>query len=146
MAPANNSLRASIPSLADVERRRRELFAWQAAHRAPAAGSPTASSDDASDDEDPALEEVNRLGEYLESLQALENLQQNEVPESPGEPYPAEYPSSSPTAPEPPWPRRTGSLRPRGPSSCNSSPPSATSSAQLLTAPSVVPVTAWTSS
>jgi hypothetical protein len=101
MAPANNSLRASIPSLADVERRRRELFAWQAAHRAPAAGSPTASSDDASDDEDPALEEVNRLGEYLESLQALENLQQNEVPESPGEPYPAEYPSSSPTAPEP---------------------------------------------
>ena len=37
MAPANNTLRASIPSLAAIEQRRRELLAWQAAHRAPSA-------------------------------------------------------------------------------------------------------------
>ena len=79
MAPANNSLRASIPSLAAIEHRRRELLAWQAAHRAPS----PASSDDPAAAEDPYLEEVNRLAEQLESLQALENLQEAEAPESP---------------------------------------------------------------
>jgi hypothetical protein len=98
MAPANNHRRTSIPSLAAVEHRRRELLAWQAAHRAPAAEPP----EDPAADEDPLLEEVNRLAEHLESLQAFENFQQNEVPESPGQPYPAEYLIPSSTAPEPP--------------------------------------------
>ena len=40
MASANNSLRASIPSLAAVEHRRRELLAWQAAQWAPSAEPP----------------------------------------------------------------------------------------------------------
>jgi hypothetical protein len=41
------------------------------------------------------LEEVNRLAEHLESLQALEDLQEAEAP---GLPYPAEYLSPSPAA------------------------------------------------
>ncbi len=106
MAPANNIRRASIPSLAAIEHRRRELLAWQAAHRAPSPASSddslTASSEDPPDTEDPYLEEVNRLAEHLESLQAPENLQENEVPESPDEPHPAEYLNPSSTAPEPP--------------------------------------------
>jgi hypothetical protein len=39
MAPANSSLRASVPSLAAIEHLRRELLAWQAAQRAPSAES-----------------------------------------------------------------------------------------------------------
>jgi hypothetical protein len=98
MAPANNTLRPSIPSHADIERRRRELLAWQAAHKAPS----PASSDDEPGHEDPVLEEVNRLAEYLESLQAPENPQQDEAPQASAQPHHAEYLSSSSTAPEPP--------------------------------------------
>ncbi len=90
MAPANNTLRPSIPSLADIERRRRELLGWQAAHRAPSTKSPAEPLGDPAADEDPVLEEVNRLAEHLESLQALEDLQE------------AEAPGPSLTAPEPP--------------------------------------------
>jgi hypothetical protein len=90
MARANNSLRASIPSLADIEQRRRELLAWQLAHRAPSPDSANDPSDNTSADEN------------IEILQSLELLQQNEAPESPDEPYPAEYLVPSPTAPEPP--------------------------------------------
>jgi hypothetical protein len=80
MAPADNTLRPSIPSLAAIEHRRRELLAWQAAHQAPAAEPP----EDPTADEDPILEEVNRLAEELESLQVLEDLQEAEaeVPET----------------------------------------------------------------
>jgi hypothetical protein len=95
MPHGNNNLRTSIPSLAAVEHRRRELLAWQAAHRAPAAQLP----EDPPADEDPVLEEVNRLAEHLESLQAFEDFQEAEAP---GPPYPAEYPIPSSTAPEPP--------------------------------------------
>src|SRR5271156_4640364 len=84
MAPANNSLRPSIPSLAAIEHRRRELLAWQVAHR----------SADPSDDPSAA--------ENIEILQSLEHLQQYEVPESPGDPYPDEDLVPSSTAPEPP--------------------------------------------
>ena len=98
MAPANNSLRPSIPTLAAVEQRRRELLAWQAAHKAPSPETPV----DSAAEEDPVLEEVNRLAEYLESLDALESPQQNEVSGSPVPPHPAEDFDSSSTVPEPP--------------------------------------------
>ncbi len=85
MAPANNSLHASIPSLADIERRRRELLAWQVAHR----------SADPSDD--PSADE------NIEILQALEHLQEAEAeaPETKLSSRPAVLIPSS-TAPEPP--------------------------------------------
>ncbi len=102
MASADNTLRPSIPSLAVIENRRRELLAWQAAHRAPAIGLPVVSPPDAPDAEDARLEEDASLAEDIDSLQALENLPLNEVPESPGKPNPTEYPNPSSTAPEPP--------------------------------------------
>ena len=102
MASANNVLRPFIPTLADIERRRRELLAWQAAHRAPAATTAIAADEDSPGAEDPFLEEVDRLAEDLEALQALENLQESQAPAPPGQPYPAEDLTESSDAPEPP--------------------------------------------
>jgi hypothetical protein len=55
MAPANNNLRASIPSLAAIEQRRQDLLAWRAAQRA----SPCEPLDDPPGGDNPYLEEVN---------------------------------------------------------------------------------------
>ena len=62
MAPANNSLRPSIPSLAAIEHRRRELLAWRAAQRA----SPGEPLDDPPGGENPYLEEDRQLAENLQ--------------------------------------------------------------------------------
>jgi hypothetical protein len=105
MTPANNILNSSVPSLAAIQHRRRELLACQAGQRQAQA---TALHEEPLPAEDSSLEEEVRLAQNpedpadLEAPEALEELEELEESDDPEEPYPAEYPAPPSTAPAPP--------------------------------------------
>jgi hypothetical protein len=139
MTSANNILNSSVPSLAAIQHRRRELLAYQAGQRQAQA---TAEPEEPLAAEDSCLQQEDRLGQISEALEAPEELQESEDSE---EPYPVEDVGPPPTAPAPPILAESAlhglaglavrSLRLTRkpiplPSSCNSGPPSATWSAR----------------
>ena len=94
MTPANTTLNSSVPSLAAIQHRRRELLACQAGQRQAQA---TALHEEPLPAEDSSLEEEARLIQNPADLaaEALEELDESDDPE---EPYPAEYPAPPSTA------------------------------------------------
>ena len=94
MTPANNILDASLPSLAAIHHRRRELLACQAAQWQTQASAPP---EEPLAVEDSYLEEEDRLAQDTDAPEAYDELE-----DDPEEPYPAEDPLPPSTAPAPP--------------------------------------------
>jgi hypothetical protein len=94
MTPANNILNTSLPSLAAIHHRRRELLACQAAQWQTQAAAPP---EEPLAVEDSYLEEEDRLAQGTDAPEAYDELE-----EDPEEPYPAEDPLPPSAAPAPP--------------------------------------------
>src|ERR1700689_1632514 len=91
MTPANNFLGTSLPSLAAIHHRRRELLSYQATQRPAQAAAPV---EEPLPVEDSYLEEEDRLAQDTDAPEAYDELAK--------EPYPAEAPAPPSTAPAPP--------------------------------------------
>ena len=94
MTPANNLLNASLPSLAAIHHRRRELLACQATQRPAQAAAPP---EEPLAVEDSYLEKEDRLAQDTDAPEAYDELE-----EDPEQPYPAEDLALPSTAAAPP--------------------------------------------
>jgi len=94
MTPANNILNVSLPSLAAIHHRRRELLSYQATQRPAQADAPL---EEPLAVEDSYLEEDDRLAQDTDAPDAYDELE-----EDPEQPYPAGDPAPPSTAAAPP--------------------------------------------